>query len=223
MNETAIERVAEAAHRAGLTWELSSRTRRVDVTAPDGAWMYVVFDTAGRLTGATTVRGDQPAAGLETRIMAWVDEHTAAQPSTSDAVFGELDRQYAAEDSFAADPQRRGSIGPRTVISTKQHPFEPSWTGRTCARMVVRDGFGVDCGQGPDAPVHDDPDAGATVIPLPRTEGHFPGVTLDRNGTGYQVGVWSTEENAHVHGITLSPVEAADLYRKLGQHFGARQ
>lgn len=99
-----IERIEIAAGKAGFTVKPSTRTRRTSLQAPDDAWMYVDFDSAGRLTGATSRRGDMPAAGLEERVLAWISEHTprvsASNPEPVD-VFDYLGSQYEAEDAFA--------------------------------------------------------------------------------------------------------------------------
>ena len=71
---TAIERVEQAARAAGIEVRPSVMRQELMLTAPT-ARMWVGYDVAGRLTGAATLAGVMPVAGLEVRVLAWVERN----------------------------------------------------------------------------------------------------------------------------------------------------
>jgi hypothetical protein len=205
---TAIERVTQAAASAGMKTEELKLWRGRKFTAADGHFLAVDFDSTGRLTEArhygpdsTHPVGTMPASGLEARVLGWVINHAPApvdssalvEPGSVQTPAGDGDPFEVVESSTeAADAFAQGGASGLAQLDERRsadaaHPFEAGWSGRTCSRMVVRDGFGVDCGQGPDAPVHADPnegqdfDHGRTSVlagrRLPRKPHAFEGIT----------------------------------------------
>jgi len=107
--QTAVDRVEIAARAAGLTVTRSSVSRIVHLgNGPD--WLRVRFDAAGRLISAerSTISGlrTMPAAGLEARVLTWIDEHRPAptevdRPATESASRAAFDRPAPTADPLS--------------------------------------------------------------------------------------------------------------------------
>lgn len=91
----------------------------------------------------------------------------------SDRFYRQTDEAWSAEqkrDWLTADghacvgddcPGCAAALAPRPSPSASEtHPFEPSYTGMVCERMVLRDDYGTPCGLGPAHPVHSVGDVG---------------------------------------------------------------
>lgn len=141
--QTAIEQVETAAVAAGLNVRPNSVLHRtIVISADNGDHIIVEADRAGRLidakrhTASSATFATMPAAGLKTRVLAWIGTHEPlpnVRPGGD--VFDELDEQYLAADGFdtrgrtaaraipAEQPERRDEI--MAYIGDDETPVRP--------------------------------------------------------------------------------------------------
>jgi hypothetical protein len=243
---TAIERVAQAAIAAGHNVVRQNAHRTLIVEPVNGHRLTVAWDRVGRLRTATRRAPDSwlltmPAAGLEARVLAWIELHrpvdeitpcTETSGAEEDAGW-ERDLLAAPVPSEAEQAAHAASLPAYESYQEDQADvFDELDAQHAAADRFERDPQGL--GEiGPARPRFPEgtPEYAAyrrelTAELAKFTAGEPPydrpapcTVSVDRIGSPdqpeYEVGRWDADEAADVHVATFSRPEAEALYAAL--------